>query len=119
MFDSYPISVTKMNKSDPVHQALSNCWRVGNTFYIGRGSPLGNPYSSKDSKHDVVQVDTSDEAISNFDSDMRSRRLTDHAYKALNEIKEASRVAPVTLVCFCKPNPCHGDSIRQFLEEIK
>lgn len=118
MFDGgFPISVVKMNQS---HNIARGRWAniQDGVFYIGRGSPLGNPYSTKDSAHEIRRVETSEEAIGCFDSDMRAGKLRDDAYEALKVLKREHNKGHITLVCFCKPNACHGDAIRNYLEEI-
>lgn len=116
MFDDNPISVVKM--CPEFSNTFDNGFINGTNVYIGRGSPLGNNYSHKDSKFkDVVKVDSRDTAVEKFEFDLYNRRLTDHAYLALNKVLELSRSNPVTLVCFCKPEKCHGDVIRKYLEE--
>lgn len=114
MFDvDQPISVVKMTKS--LSDLLDGRLSFGSTFYIGRGSPLGNPYSSKRSKHDVTYVADRDEAIKRFGDDLRGGMLDKSAYEFLGEIILVSKSSPITLVCFCKPQCCHGDVIRDYI----
>lgn len=114
MFDcDMPISVVKMTKN--ISEKLSGRICVGSTFYIGRGSPLGNPYSSKESKHDTMYVESHEEAIKRFGEDLQGGKLCGDAYTYLGEIIVTSKTSPVTLVCFCKPNCCHGDVIREYI----
>lgn len=116
MFDcQFPISVVKMDSL--TRDILNGRNRVGHLVYIGRGSPLGNPYASKESTHDVIKVDSRDEAIERFDSDLYGGKLDGEAYTFLEELRELSKEFPLTLVCFCSPKPCHGHSIRKYLEE--
>ena len=116
MFDDNPISVVKMSSEQT--NMFDKGFINGSNVYIGRGSPLGNNYSHKDSKYkDVVKVESRDCAVDNFEFDLYNRRLTEHTYHALNKVLELSRKSPVTLVCFCKPEKCHGDVIRSYLEK--
>lgn len=114
MFDCYPISVVKMNQS---HNISRGRWLDGNVAYIGRGSPLGNGYSTKDSAHPVRKVKTKKEAIAKFKFDLYNGKLLPDAYDALKELKKLHKEGSITLVCFCKPDDCHGDVIREYLEE--
>lgn len=118
MFDDNPISVVKMGVEhvDMFDTGFIN----GSHVYIGRGSPLGNNYTHKDSRYkDVVKVESRECAIEKFEFDLYNRRLSEHSYLALNKVLELSRKSPVTLVCFCKPEKCHGDVIRTYLENSR
>lgn len=115
MFESeMPIQVTKFQSHHK--EVFAKYALVGGLAYIGRGSPLGNPYSSKPSKHDVIAVEDSDEAIARFEDDLYNRRLDPEAYQMIGEIILQRKRSMVTLVCFCKPKRCHGDSIREYIE---
>lgn len=115
MFEDYPILVVKMSNSGSYD--FSKGWLDGTTAYIGRGSPLANPYSSKESKYDVTVVNTSEEAIKRFDDDLWGGSLSIEAYRAIKRLRRLNKTSDITLVCFCKPDCCHGDSIRNYLEE--
>lgn len=41
--------------------------------------------------------------------------LDESAYEFLGEIILVSKSSPITLVCFCKPQCCHGDVIRDYI----
>lgn len=83
--------------------------------YIGRGSPLGNPFpigtTVQDSRENVIKryriwlndkIKADDDAVCN----------------ALNDIAEQSLTPQgVQLECFCAPKPCHGDVIREVIIE--
>ncbi|QDH84049.1 DNA repair protein [Achromobacter phage vB_AxyP_19-32_Axy11] len=83
-------------------------------IYIGRGSPLGNPYPiGKDGTREEVirkyavwldhKIKTHDAAVCN----------------ALNNILSRHRKGQVVkLVCFCKPQACHGDIIKSVVENF-
>lgn len=79
--------------------------------YIGRGSPLGNPYKLNDneprgstimrySRYLYTKVRERDEAICN----------------ELQRLAELAMEGPLNLQCFCHPQPCHGDVIKELLE---
>lgn len=67
--------------------------------YIGRGTPLGNPYLAKDGV---------DEALKRYRSWLWQKiRSNDQAI-----LEEMRAITPATLlVCSCKPRPCHGDVV--------
>lgn len=92
-------------------------------FYIGRGSPLGNPYSSKESSKEwVKRVETREEAVSKFRSWIEeeikneNEDIISELFDILVHEKERGKVF---LVCFCKPKLCHGDVVRDILIKIK
>ncbi len=71
--------------------------------YIGRGSYWGNPYSMYDGGGDR------DEVIRKFKYDF------DYGKFPNKEKKEVFKLAGKRLGCFCKPKPCHGDVLAEFL----
>ncbi|WP_378347288.1 DUF4326 domain-containing protein [Acinetobacter baumannii] len=112
----YPVSMAKAHSGIIEKFNKASYWKVGNDAYIGRGSPLGNPYSSKPSKYDVTYVDTQEDAVARFESDLYGRRLSPEAYEALGELILHSKSAPLTLHCFCNlDHPCHGRVIQKFI----
>ena len=91
-----------------------NLYKDKYDVYIGRGTEgkvpinigtkgwLGNPFD----------VETyGDQAIPKFKEYFYNRIATDEAFKnAVLALKGK------TLGCFCKPKPCHGDIIMEYLE---
>lgn len=90
-------------------------------IYIGRGSPLGNPYTSiQDRKTKAEHVCSSrEESVANFRNylleriEMKDKTIT----TALNKIWKLAKNGDVYLVCFCKPKSCHGDVIKEIIEK--
>ena len=83
----------------------------GEGVYIGRPSPLGNPF--------VLGRDGNrDEVIRKY-SDYITREIenNDKVRKELNRILELSRKGDVNLICWCAPKKCHGDVIKFIIEE--
>lgn len=81
-------------------------------IYIGRGSPLGNPYR-------INFRTTRDEAIARYEQYISENISSGNATirAELNRIWKAAKVGDVNLVCFCKPEACHGDIIKKLIEE--
>lgn len=93
-------------------------------FYIGRGSPLGNPFTHR--KQDLKAnkgkalywVDTREEAVAKY------RKWLIHAlvnknsveYKEFYRLVSAANKHDIFLVCFCAPLPCHGEVIKEEIE---
>lgn len=81
--------------------------------YIGRGSPLGNPYpiTKENPRVEVIQrySEYLDEMIAKEDPTIT---------KELDRLTNIALVeGEVRLHCFCKPKPCHGDVIAKIIEE--
>lgn len=82
-------------------------------IYIGRGSPLGNPYI-------IGKHGTRDEVIDKYEIYLKQkiaendRQIVD----ALSGIAElGQQYHGVNLICFCKPCRCHGDIIKKIVTE--
>lgn len=111
-----PVGLRKIVETDMERFNTANHWMTGNIAYIGRGSPLGNPYSSKPSKFDVTYVEDSEEAVTRFESDLYGRRLPPYAYEAMGQLILQSKDNPITLLCWCKDlEKCHGKVIRDYI----
>lgn len=83
-------------------------------FYIGRGSPLGNPY--------VIGKDgTRDEVIEKYKFYINNKILEKDKIVCdeLNKIYKTAKSYDVTLECFCKGfnESCHGDVIKKLIEK--
>ena len=91
-----------------------------NNYYIGRPSPLGNPFTHNGVKTSLAKLSfkTREEAIEAYG------KYFDEAYgknteltKAFDEIYEHYKKGEdIYLQCFCKPKPCHGDIIADRLQ---
>lgn len=92
-----------------------------NSFYIGRGSVLGNPYTHiKDRKTKAIyQADDRDDAIDKYSRYYDIMYGSNIAFtKAIDEIYDVYKTGEdVYLACYCSPLRCHGDIIKEKLEE--
>ena len=92
-----------------------------NNFYIGRKSPLGNPYTfdGKRSKLAELSFKTRDEALKAYELYFNHEYGKDNELtKAFNEIYESYKKGnDIYLQCFCKPAKCHGDYIKKMLQQ--
>ena len=81
-------------------------------IYIGRGTPLGNPYHiGKDGNRAEVIEKYRQYLIKKI------QNKDPIILKALNEIKEYEKDFYVaTLLCHCRPLACHGDIIKEILD---
>lgn len=83
-------------------------------FYIGRGSPLGNPFVIRKGR-------TRDEVIARYKTYLNEKIKEQdlEVCKELNKIYKAAKEFNVTLECFCKgfAENCHGDVIKEIIEQ--
>ena len=80
------------------------------SFYIGRGSPLGNPYTVKQYGRD--------RAIALYGPWLEEQIAKGNGtvIDALDEIaNKLLRTGEAKLKCFCAPKPCHGHIIKDLV----
>lgn len=89
-----------------------NRYKEPEDIYIGRGSPLGNPYPIGDNT-------TREQVIEKYKDYLMDQisKGNQSIINALNNIKTQSAYKEVKLGCFCKPKSCHGDVIKDYLEQ--
>lgn len=80
--------------------------------YIGRGSPLGNPYP-------ITVTDSREKVIARYRIWLDEKIQADDP-KVCDELNRLIEVGltnnnQLALQCFCKPHPCHGDVIREVI----
>lgn len=72
--------------------------------YIGRGSVFGNPF--------VIGVDGNrEEVIEKFRVYFYEKIANDTSFKRRVRDLKGKRLG-----CHCKPKPCHGDVIKEYIE---
>lgn len=94
-----------------------------NSFYVGRGSPLGNPFKIGDSSDDGTNIKNRAEVISEYDIWLEDQ-IKSNNQTVLTELERIGQAVlngkAVTLVCFCAPSKCHADIIkRQLVDAIR
>ena len=81
-------------------------------IYIGRPSPLGNPYKMNGEESRDTVVELYHQWLWN---QIKWSRDPDIDHSAFNELIRITRLVKsgknVRLVCWCAPSPCHGDII--------
>lgn len=92
--------------------------KIGNKYhgdkgeYVGRGSPLGNPYPMK-SKEDREGVCNQYEVWLEENKDK---------VEIKNELIRLAKIykdkGELTLICFCSPKRCHAETIKKYIEKI-
>ena len=76
-------------------------------IYIGRGTPLGNPYV-------IDSFNGRESSLRNYRYWLLKNQNTAIVAGALNQIADQAMMGgPVKLICSCKPKDCHGDIIRE------
>lgn len=85
--------------------------------YIGRGSPLGNPYSHMERSLAQHIVETREESILRYSEWLKDavRRNDSSVASELERIYGLHKEGVVHLVCHCHPKPCHGNVLRDML----
>ena len=86
---------------------------VKKSEYIGRGTPLGNPF--------VMENDSIAERNRVCDSyeDWFNTEIENKNEDILEELRRLYRIAikeDLVLGCFCYPKRCHGETIKRFLD---
>jgi len=89
----------------------------GEHVYVGRGSPLGNPFSYKASKFEVTKVTSRSEAIEKYRAWLNEQLKYDTPQtRAINEcMTKLISEKKIVLGCFCAPEPCHARVITEVL----
>jgi hypothetical protein len=78
-------------------------------IYIGRGSPLGNPYP-------ITEEQPRDYVIDKYEKYLIDR-IINKDYIIINAINNLNKDS--TLICFCSPKRCHGEIIEKIYNELK
>lgn len=89
-------------------------------IYIGRGSIYGNPFTHLELAESkaVVQVPDRDAAIKAYEDWLAGTAWTDIEQARRTMILESLKyLRGKTLGCYCKPLPCHGDTLIKLLEK--
>jgi hypothetical protein len=91
----------------------------GEGVYVGRPSPLGNPFSHVPSTKAEFRVETRDEAVDCYEPWLRGKLKTDTLVKtAFWTLVDFYRVfGDLTLICWCVPKRCHAEIIAKLIEE--
>ncbi len=86
------------------------------SFFVGRPSPLGNPFFMK---NEEARNEVCDKYQDFFYRKIKENKDKDF-FSALKEINDAVKnesVEKVFLGCFCSPKRCHADTIKCWLLE--
>lgn len=83
----------------------------GEGFYIGRPSPLGNPFK-------VTKYTSREEAIDQYENWIL-KKLIQNDQEITNDLNilysYLVKHQHITLICWCSPKSCHGEIIKKLL----
>lgn len=88
----------------------------GKGEYIGRPSPLGNPYTFVGPDKNC---NSREEAIALYETWFNQNLKIDGPVKRKFDslVEHYKTYGELTLICWCSPKPCHGDVIKQKIIE--
>ena len=109
------MAIIVYNRKNEMHSDSPNNFRCYRPF------ALGNPYThikNKETKA-IYQVPTRDDAVKAYDhyfdimyrSNLKFKKAVDYIYEKYKSGED------VYLECYCKPEPCHCDIIKEKLEK--
>lgn len=95
-----------------------------NGVYCGRPSILGNPFTHIKTKKTLAEhlVESREQSIISYQQYFDEQIRTNTKFQ--NEINRLIKIYKITnrltLICWCKPLPCHVDIIREYiLQQVK
>jgi hypothetical protein len=84
----------------------------GEGVYIGRPSPLGNPFK-------IGEHGTREEVIQCYRAWLWQQiKLQGVVYQELERLAARAKNEDLVLICWCKPANCHGDVIKSAVEWV-
>jgi len=99
----------------------------GPGIYIGRGkdprsAPFGNPFTERPLETTLAkfQVASREEAIARYRMWVREQWESDAHFRRclIFLVKKHLRGEQVVLICSCAPKPCHGDVLKELIEQM-
>lgn len=97
---------------------------TGNDFFIGRGSPLGNPFTSIKNKQTKAQyiVETKEISVNRYEEYLleKIKNKDIEICEELNKLYMLAKENDINLVCYCvteKNKMCHGNVIKRIIED--
>lgn len=107
-----------MNLVTVVHRRA----RFVNAIYIGRAmprdglkaSPLGNPYRIRPGYDIVNDPDRKLDAYRAWLEELLANAQSPQS-KEIARLVELAKQGPIALECWCAPNRCHGDIVREIV----
>lgn len=95
-----------------MNTSIVNITKEKYDVYIGRGSKWGNPFTSKNSKYDIIKTSSRKESIKLYEEWL----VNGDGKYLLNDLHE---LKGKVLGCFCKPKSCHGDVLVKLVNDLE
>ena len=92
-------------------QVVNKKTYLGKGEYIGRPSPLGNPFFMKDESY-------RDSVCNQYKLWLEKNKNIPAIRKELLRLLNIAKKGPLVLICWCAPKRCHGESIRDMLKSL-
>jgi hypothetical protein len=95
---------------------------TGTKIYVGRPSPLGNPFAVKDSQFAQFKVSNDEEAVAHYRQYLWNKIKQQDAkvLAALQSINQQSQKGKVVILCWCVnrtgEGTCHAHIIKKAVE---
>lgn len=92
-----------------------NKYKENYDVYIGRGSEWGNPFThikDKSTKAEYI-VSSREESIECFRGYLLKKIIDDPSCIERLKLLKGKRLG-----CFCKPKSCHGDIIKEVVDQL-
>jgi hypothetical protein len=91
----------------------------GDGQYVGRPSPMGNPFSWMEGTLAEFRVASREESLCRYKDWLLEKLDTDNPTTRmfLMLLEELKTNECLTLICWCAPKKCHGDVIKELLLE--
>lgn len=86
------------------------------TVYVGRPTPLGNPYSHKSGTLAKFKTNSREESIEKYGAWLQEHKHDKPVRDMLVMIYRLAETKTVVLLCWCAPMSCHADHIKALLE---
>lgn len=103
-----------------IHKKNQERFPKSERVYIGRGSCLGNPFTSIQDRPTLASevVGSRDESIAKYKEYLLQKIAEKDAFVCmeLNSIYQRAQRGRVYLVCYCSPKRCHGDVIKELID---
>ena len=92
---------------------------VGLAVYVGRPSPLANPYSHVPSRYAKWRVATRDEAVDKYrEWLLEMLTMENDTSRAFRELVQVYRdFGALVLSCWCAPKKCHAEVIAELIRQ--
>jgi hypothetical protein len=101
-------------------QVVNKKTHQGDGIYIGRPSPLGNPFTHKPGTTAQIVVASRAEAVDRYRDWLREQWRTGGPAK--DELIRLAHIyrdtGQLTLMCWCHPLRCHGDVLADVIPQV-